>query len=204
MNNSGKNGAKDNVTESNKISFNSITEKNKYDDDYDYLIKIILVGESLVGKSNICKRYCFNEFDPNSKSTVSFELIEKFVFFDNQKIKACIWDTLGQERYSSISNQYYKATNGALFIFDISNRESFEKINKWVENYNNYGEKDNIVKFLVGNKSDLNNSKVTKEEIYIKTKAYEFDEYFETSALDGKNINIMFEKMTKCKYFNFY
>jgi len=190
-----------------KESQNSILKISSIEenlDDFDYIIKIILVGESAVGKSNICKRYTKNEFDPNSLSTVSFELLEKIVLVDNEKIKACIWDTLGQERFWSISSQYYRATNGALFIFDLSNKQSFEKINKWVENYNNYSEKSNIVKFLVGNKSDLKNIKVSKEEIYFKTKTYEFDGYFETSALNGANINDMFKKLVQSKYYILY
>jgi len=174
------------------------SESNKNIDDFDYLVKIILVGESSVGKTNICKRYCYNEFDPKSESTTSFEVIEKIILVKNERIKACIWDTLGQEKYSSISNQYYRSTNGVLFIFDLTNRESFEKINNWIDNYYTYGEKLNIFKFLVGNKSDLKNIEVNREDIYLKTKAYNFDGYFETSALKGININEMFEKLIYC------
>lgn len=194
---------KDSMLHNNKSSNDKlkISLKDENLDEFDYIVKIILVGESSVGKTNICKRYSKNEFDPNSLSTVSFELIEKIVLVNNQRIKACIWDTLGQERFSSISNQYYRATNGALFIFDLSNKESFEKINKWVENYKNYSEKSNIVKFLVGNKSDLNNIKISKEDIFLKIKTFEFDGYFETSALNGSNIIEMFEKLVQSKYF---
>lgn len=167
--------------------------------EFDYVIKLILVGESAVGKTNICRRYCYNEFQENSKSTTSFESLEKITTINNERIKACIWDTLGQEKFATICNQYYRATNGALFIFDLSNYESFQKIDKWIDNYNNYSDKGTIIKFLIGNKADLNTVKVTKNEVSEKIKKYEFDAYYETSALANINVNETFEKLIQCR-----
>lgn len=158
------------------------------------MMKIILVGESNVGKTNICGRYCFDKFDENSQPTVSFESVENIYKLNQDKIKVCLWDTLGQEKFASVFSQYYRATNGAFFIFDLTNERSFEKIDHWLETYNNHGENSKIVKYLVGNKSDLTDiRKVKKEDALAKAKKYEFNGYFETSALNNTNIKEMIE-----------
>lgn len=168
------------------------------------MMKIILVGESAVGKTNICKRFCFDEFEQNSQPTVSFESIENIYKANKDKIKVCLWDTLGQEKFASVFSQYYRATNGAFFIFDLTNERSFDKIDHWVETYNTHGEKTKIVKILVGNKKDLeDNRKIKKEDALEKCKKFGFDGYYETSALENLNINEMMESCIKGILFYF-
>ena len=167
------------------------------------MMKIILVGESAVGKTNICRRFCYDKFEENSQSTVSFELIENIYKINEDKIKVCIWDTLGQEKFASVFSQYYRATNGAFFIFDLTNEKSFEKIDHWVDTYNNHGEKSKIVKILVGNKSDLPHRRIKKEDALEKVKKLDFNGYYETSALKNINITEMMEECIKSKIFLF-
>ena len=174
--------------------------KSSIIDDYNHSIKIILVGESSVGKTNICKRYCYNEYTDNSISTISVDVLIKIIEINNEKIKANIWDTLGQEKFSGLSLQYYRSTVGALFIFDLSNKNSFDKIDKWYENYKNYGDNTDIIKFLIGNKSDLKTDRHVKRiDAEDKAKALLFDGYYEISAKTNENINEMFQKFFECK-----
>lgn len=170
------------------------------------MMKIILVGESAVGKTNICRRFCFDKFEENSQPTISFESIENIYLINEDKIKICIWDTLGQEKFASVFSQYYRATNGAFFIFDLTNERSFEKIDHWIDTYNNHGEKSKIVKFLVGNKSDLDKSlrKIKEEDALEKMKKLGFDGYFETSALNNTNITEMIETCVRGIFAYFY
>jgi small GTP-binding protein len=185
-----------------KISIPSSVQSNE---DFDFMMKIILVGESSVGKTNICRRYCFDIFEENSQPTVSFEAIENIFMINEHKIKVCLWDTLGQEKFASVFSQYYRATNGALFIYDLTNQTSFDKIDQWVQTYKDHGERTKIVKFLVGNKSDdLNNRKINKEKALEKVKNLEFDGFYETSALNNININQLIEDCIKSIYFFLY
>ena len=137
------------------------------------MMKIILVGESSVGKTQICTRYCYDKFKENTNATVSFEVIEKKFKINNDIIKVCIWDTLGQEKFASVFSQYYRATNGAFFVFDLSNIDSFARIDNWVQTYNNHGENKKIIKYLIGNKSDLDSRKVKREDIDEKIKMHD-------------------------------
>jgi small GTP-binding protein len=167
-------------------------------------MKIILVGEPAVGKTNICKRYCFNQFDENSQSTTSFESIENIYTINSHIIKVCIWDTLGQEKFASVFSQYYRATNAAFFIFDLTNEKSFNKIDQWVQTYKDHGESKNINKYLIGNKSDLlSNRKIKEEDVEKKVKELSFDNYYETSALNNINIKEMIEDSIKSKIYLF-
>lgn len=168
------------------------------------MMKIILVGEPAVGKTNICKRFCFNKFEEYSKPSISYESIENIYNINSHKVKVCIWDTLGQERFNSVFSQYYRATNGAFFIFDLTNYKSFERIDKWVQTYKDHAESTNIKKYLVGNKSDLalkNNIEIKREDVLKKVMKFDFDGYYETSALNNLNITEMMEQIIKGKYY---
>lgn len=200
-----KNSERSSVNENNQnfvninlTPINPIDKNGKYlEEEYDHMMKIILVGESSVGKTNICMRYCYNKFHEDSRATVSFEVIERNFKINNDKIKVCIWDTLGQEKFASVFSQYYRATDGAFFVFDLTDKKSFEKIDNWVQTYNNHGENKKIIKYLIGNKSDLVLRKVKREDINEKIDKYEFDAYYETSALKDLNIKEMIENMIK-------
>lgn len=120
----------------------------------DYSIKIVVVGDSGVGKSNILTRFVQNEFNQESKATVGVELSMKTYLIENKIVKVHLWDTAGQERYKSITAAYYKGAKGAMIVYDLTRKDSFKSIDKWYQEVIDYGEK-NISTMIIGNKSDL-------------------------------------------------
>ena len=161
-------------------------------DDYDLIFKLILIGDSGVGKTNILSRYINNEFSMATKSTVGVEFGSKIIKQNDKTIKIQIWDTAGQERYKSITTAYYKGAKGAFVVYDITRRETFNNVNKWIGDLKTSGNEDVYI-LLIGNKSDLENSRqVPTEEIEKKAEQLKVA-FCETSALDGTNIEHAFE-----------
>jgi small GTP-binding protein len=141
-------------------------------DDYDLIIKIVLIGDSGVGKSNLLTRYLKDEFSIETKSTVGVEFGTKKLTLNNLKINTQIWDTAGQERYRSVTNAYYKGSKGALIVYDITKYESFENIDRWISEIKNNSDPD-VTILIVGNKSDLEDDrKVSKDEALKKAEQY--------------------------------
>ena len=164
------------------------------DEEYSMIFKIILIGDSGVGKSNILTRYISDTFSDSTKSTVGVELGCKILEINNTKIKIQIWDTAGQERYKSITKSYYKGAKGALIVYDISRKESFENINKWIGDLKEFGEENPCI-LLVGNKCDLEHKReVTIEEVTKKAEQFKVG-FCETSAKTGKFIDNAFLKI---------
>jgi small GTP-binding protein len=169
------------------------------DENYDMIFKLVLIGDSFVGKTNIMSKYLKNEFHEDSKATVGVEFGSKKFEIDSKSIKAQIWDTAGQERYKSITNAYYKGAKGAFVVYDITKKESFESIDKWINDLINSSDK-NITILLIGNKCDLEEQrKVTKEEGEEKAKSFKIA-FMETSALNGQNLDKAFDLMMKEVY----
>jgi len=137
--------------------------------DFDVLFKVILVGDSGVGKTNILNRYTKNEFNFESRTTIGVEFGSKMFNVKDHNVKIQIWDTAGQERYRSITNAYYKGSKGAVIVFDVSRRDTFDHIDRWYDDINKIGDKD-ICVILVGNKSDLEDRQIEKEEAEQKAK----------------------------------
>ena len=129
----------------------------------DLCIKLLLVGDSGVGKTNILTRFSKNEFNHNTKSTIGVEFGTKILNIKDHNIKLQIWDTAGQERYKSITVAYYKGSKGAIIVYDITRKESFNNILTWLNDIKNNADKD-IVIILVGNKCDLIDREVSIEE----------------------------------------
>ncbi len=123
------------------------------EEEYDIIVKIVLVGDSGVGKSNILLRYLRNEFHFDSKATVGVEFGSKRFKIENHNIKAQIWDTAGQERYRSITNAYYKGSKGALVVYDITRRSTFENVDKWISDLKKNSDPEVMI-ILIGNKVD--------------------------------------------------
>merc|ERR1711959_408368 len=125
------------------------------DDEYDYLFKVVLIGDSGVGKSNLLSRFTRNEFNLESKSTIGVEFATRSIPVDSKTIKAQIWDTAGQERYRAITSAYYRGAVGALLVYDITKEVTFEDVKTmWLEELKANAD-DNIIIMLVGNKKDL-------------------------------------------------
>ncbi len=168
----------------------------KLPDEYDYLFKLIIVGDTNVGKTNIMSKYIKDQFNITSKSTIGVEFGTKILEIDNKKVKAQIWDTAGQERYKSITSAYYKGAKGAFIVYDITNKSTFESVDKWIKDLNSYGDK-NLTMLLIGNKSDLEVKRIiNKEEGEEKAKSFELG-FIETSAYNGDNIDQAFDIMLK-------
>ena len=166
---------------------------------YDMLFKLILLGDSAVGKTNILSKYLRDEFDQNSKSTVGVEFSTRNIKIDSYIIKVQIWDTAGQERYRSITNAYYKGAKGGLLIFDLTRRATFDSIDKWIPDLKTNGD-ENMVIILIGNKNDLKEQReVSTEEGENKAKMFKMA-YMETSALDGNNIENAFNELINTVY----
>ena len=106
-----------------------------YNDDKseDYLFKVVLIGDSAVGKSNLLSRYARNEFNLNSKATIGVEFQKQSMEIDGKEIKAQIWDTAGQERFRAVTSAYYRGAVGALIVYDISRRGTFENVGRWLD-----------------------------------------------------------------------
>jgi Ras-related protein Rab-11A len=168
--------------------------------DYNYLFKILILGDSYVGKTNILKRFLHNQFDVNTKETVGVEFGSKnFNFGEKDVVKAQIWDTAGQERYRSITKAYYKGARGALLVYDISRKSSFENIDNWLIDLKTNGDKDILI-ILIGNKSDLiDKREVSKEEGQEKAEQFNIA-FLETSAKSGDNIDNAFTQLVEQIY----
>merc|ERR1719313_1581927 len=133
-------------------------------DEYDYLFKVVLIGDSEVGKSNLLLRFTRDEFNLESRSTIGVEFASKAVKLSDGKIaKAQIWDTAGQERYRAITSAYYRGALGALLVYDVAKRTSFESIERWLSELKDHADM-NIQTMLVGNKSDLQHLRTVSTE----------------------------------------
>ena len=153
--------------------------------------KVLTLGESTVGKTSILNRLIDNKISKNNLSTIGIDFKIKKITIGKVTIELKIWDTAGQERYRNITKQYFKGAEGILLIFDLTNRETFEKIYQWVEQLNNNITTNNISIVLIGNKKDLPDREISFEEGTNRAKELNV-EYFETSAKTGENINEVF------------
>ena len=132
---------------------------------HDFIFKIVLIGEHGVGKTQLITRYTANEFNANSSTTLGVEFTAKTVNIDSKVIGAQIWDTAGQEKYKSLTMIYYKGAVGAIMVFDLTKRITFDKIRtQWFTELKNFSNPDIIV-MLIGNKVDLKDQReVTTNE----------------------------------------
>ena len=133
------------------------------DDNYDLIFKIVLIGDSGVGKTNILSRYINNQFSLTTQATVGVEFGSKIIKKGEKLIKLQIWDTAGQERYKSITSAYYKGSKGAFVVYDISRKITFENVDKWIGELKSNGSEDVLI-MLVGNKTDLKEQREIFEE----------------------------------------
>ena len=164
------------------------------DENYDLIFKIVLIGDSGVGKTNILSRYINNEFSLATQSTVGVEFGSKIIKKNGKVIKLQIWDTAGQERYKSITSAYYKGSRGAFVVYDITRKSTYDNIDKWIGELKTNGSEDVLI-MLVGNKSDLEEKReVITEEVEKKAQEQKLA-FCETSALNGKNVEYAFENL---------
>lgn len=162
----------------------------------DYLFKIVLIGDSAVGKSNLLARFARDEFYPNSKSTIGVEFQTQKILIKGKEIRAQIWDTAGQERFRAVTSAYYRGAVGALLVYDISRRQTFDSIGRWLNELHTHSDM-NVVSILVGNKSDLKDARevsIDEGKLLAESEGLFF---LETSALDSSNVTAAFETIVK-------
>lgn len=164
--------------------------------DYDYLIKIVIVGDSGVGKSQLVGRFTRNEFSVNCRQTIGVEFATKTINIKGKAICAQIWDTAGEERYRALASAYYRGAVGVVLVYDVANMRSFESILHWLSEVRTYTVPSCQI-ILVGNKTDLNRSRKVDEGSG-KTFASDNDmQYIEASALDNTNVEEAFTALMK-------
>ena len=194
-----KNNENSNVKSDSKNEY-LIKKKQVFDSEKSKInfinLKIILIGDIAVGKTSIISRYVNNSFEENYQCTIQAEQQTKIVKEDeNTYVKLIIWDTVGQEKFRSLTRQYYNGCQGAIIVFDLTNKKSFDYIQNWIEEINNYGDENAIV-MIIGNKSDLTAEReISQSDIKNKLNGEYF--YFEVSAKNGNNISMAFDKMKK-------
>ena len=171
----------------------------KEEESYDYLFKIVLIGDSGVGKSNLLSRFTKDELNLDSKSTIGVEFATKSIETDGRIIKAQIWDTAGQERYRAITSAYYRGAVGALLVYDITKHDTLENAERWLQELRDHAD-SNIVIMLIGNKCDLEHlRKVEKDEAQAFAEEHKLA-FMETSALDATNVEPSFREILTSIY----
>ncbi|VDO11395.1 unnamed protein product [Rodentolepis nana] len=168
--------------------------KDAGDQNFDYMFKILIIGNSSVGKTSFLVRYAEDSFTSAFVSTVGIDFKVKTVFRQEKRVKLQIWDTAGQERYRTITTAYYRGALGFILMYDITNEDSFNAVRDWVTQIKTYSW-DNAQVVLVGNKSDLGvERQVTTERgrALADTLGLKF---FETSAKDNVNVKAVFDLM---------
>ena len=163
--------------------------------DHDYLFKIMLIGDSGVGKSSLLSKYVRDEFDKSYISTIGVDFRIKTVKHKNKIVKLQIWDTAGQERFRTITASYYRGAHGIVVAFDLTNKESFENISSWLNEIDINSSGNNISLIIVGTKADLVSKRTVSQEVIKKFVSENKCIYVETSSLTGQNVEKAFDEM---------
>ncbi|KAB2043158.1 hypothetical protein ES319_D02G270800v1 [Gossypium barbadense] len=162
--------------------------------EYDYLFKLLLIGDSSVGKSCLLLRFADDSYLDSYISTIGVDFKIRTVELDGKTIKLQIWDTAGQERFRTITSSYYRGAHGIIIVYDVTEMESFNSVKQWLNEIDRYAN-DSVCKLLVGNKCDLVENKVVDTQ---RAKAFA-DElvipFLETSAKDAINVEQAFLTM---------
>ena len=162
-------------------------------DDFDIKLKIMVLGESMVGKTSLITRYTNDKFGGRYLCTVGIDFQKKKIEKNGKKVLLQIWDTAGQERFRNVTKNYFQASQGFILAYDLNNKESFEKVQYWVEEIKSNAE-EKIKCILIGTKCDLDKREVSEEEGQNLGQQYGF-KFLETSAKDNININETFETL---------
>ena len=159
--------------------------------------KIILIGDVSVGKTNLLTQYVDGKFTEKTNNTIGIEFKNKIIEIKNgRKIRLQIWDTCGQEKFMSITKNYFRGCSAALFVFDVTKRKTYKSLQMWLSLFNEIDDEKTTIKLLIGNKNDLNQKQVREEEIEIFTKDH-FLKYFEVTARNKENIDAIFDEIVK-------
>ena len=168
--------------------------------EYDYLFKLIIIGDSGVGKSSVLSQYVDQTFINSHISTIGVDFKITNVNIGDKIAKLQIWDTAGQERFRTITTSYYRGAHGIILVYDVTNRESFDNIVNWVDNIERYSKNPRLI--LIGNKTDLPNKRVVSYEEALDYSNSLGLSFLETSAKNNLNIEDIFTKLVHDIYDN--
>ena len=179
-------------------SFSSITKEKSYlSKHYDDLFKLVIIGDSGVGKSCILLRFADDTFTENYYSTIGVDFRFKCVDIGERKCKLQIWDTAGQERFKTVTSAYYRGADGIIIVFDQTDRESFNNVQNWIEDISKYSTEEPS-KIIIANKEDISDErKSVKMEDIAELEKKTGLEVIKTSAKTGENIDYAFKKLTQ-------
>lgn len=164
---------------------------------WEYLIKIVIIGDSKSGKTSLVNRYCDDHFSSSFITTIGIDFKIKTIEVNGIKVKVQLWDTAGQERFRTLTKTYWRGANGVILVFDCSNRESFEHLESWFEelNLNTYNNSGNgNVRIICSSKIDLPEKTIGVEELANFAKKYNC-KFYETSSKLNVGIDNMFEEL---------
>ncbi|KAJ8404173.1 hypothetical protein AAFF_G00339460 [Aldrovandia affinis] len=170
------------------------TPKDAADQNFDYMFKLLIIGNSSVGKTSFLFRYADDSFTSAFVSTVGIDFKVKTVFRNDKRVKLQIWDTAGQERYRTITTAYYRGAMGFLLMYDITNQDSFNAVQDWATQIKTYSW-DNAQVILVGNKCDLEDERLVPSEDSHRLAEELGFQLFEASAKDNINVKQAFERL---------
>lgn len=162
---------------------------------YDYLFKILLIGDSGVGKTCILCRFSDDSFNPSFISTIGIDFKMKTIELNGKKIKLQIWDTAGQERFYTITSTYYRGAMGIMLVYDITDGKSFDSIGKWLRNIDENANED-VVRMIMGNKCDMEDKRVIPIERAQEVAQHHGIPFVETSAKTNINVTRAFHDIT--------
>ena len=166
------------------------------EEEYDFIFKVLLLGNSDVGKSSLILRYVDQVWSDTFVPTIGVDFKVKTLELENKQIKMQIWDTAGQERFRNVISSYFRGSHGIFLIYDITNRDSFKNLENWlIEIEKNASQ--NVLKILIGNKSDLVDDREIKKEEGQAFANRNGMKFIETSAKMNTNVNEAFETLAK-------
>ncbi|KAK2574154.1 Ras-related protein Rab-35 [Acropora cervicornis] len=163
--------------------------------DYDHLFKLLIIGDSGVGKSSLLLRFADNTFSGNYITTIGVDFKIRKINVDGEMVKLQIWDTAGQERFRTITSTYYRGTHGVIVVYDVTSADTFVNVKRWLHEIDQNC--DDVLRILVGNKDDDPERKVVERDDAKKFAEQMGIQVFETSAKDNKNVEEVFNTITQ-------
>jgi len=162
-------------------------------------LKLLIIGESGVGKSSLLLRFTDDAFDPEQAATIGVDFKVKTININASKVKLAIWDTAGQERFRTLTPSYYRGGQGAILVYDVTNRDSFVRIENWLAELDTYSTNPDIVKMLVGNKCDMEaqGARVVSKEEGLNCARKHQMMFIEASAKTREGVQCAFEELVE-------
>ena len=166
------------------------------EEEYDFIFKVLILGNSDVGKSSLILRYVDQVWSDSFVPTIGVDFKVKTLELDHKNIKMQIWDTAGQERFRNVISSYFRGSHGILLLYDITNKDSFKNLENWLTEIEKNASQ-NVLKILIGNKNDLENDRDIKYEEGQAFANRNGMQFIETSAKMNTNVNEAFETLAK-------